>query len=130
MGYVTYDYTCLACNKTFEAMHLRDEKPSCPACQSEKLQRHQPVCAVVNTTTQFLKGRHWLSDQFNDWQLKELVADAKKHGYTPKDNDIYLSQLADFPGDPKAFVNASDPAGHIVEVCKKTNRKCQGFVNL
>lgn len=53
----------------------------------------------------FHKGRGTLLDQLDGDEVwaKHVTSNAKKHGYTPGNNDVYLGQLARFPGDPDAF---------------------------
>ncbi len=61
------------------------------------------------TNDSFLGTRGTLAKQFEGDPdvFRQVVGNAKAAGYTPSSNDVYLSQLADFPGDPKAFVSRS-----------------------
>lgn len=61
------------------------------------------------TNDSFLGTRGTLAKQFEGDPdvFRQVVANAQRAGYTPGTNDVYLSQLADYPGDPKAFVSRS-----------------------
>lgn len=94
---------------------LRSQK--CPSCQ---------------TDTGWASGRGTLLDQMDgdeNW-TKHVVRQAKKHGYSPGSNDIYLTQLARFTGDPEAFVKPSDGRARVAEVCRQRGAGCQGSVNV
>lgn len=59
----------------------------------------------TRTDTSFHAGRGTLLEQMDgdvNW-TKYLVQQAKKQGYTPGANDVYLGQMADKDGDPKAW---------------------------
>lgn len=84
----------------------------------------------LNTDTTFLANRGTLDQQIEDpIVLDRVIKGAKKEGYTPKPTDVYISGLADYPGDRKAFVG-SDAKGHIRKVCEEKGVGCQGSVNI
>ena len=58
------------------------------------------------------------------------VTQAKKHGYTPDENDVYCPTLADFPGDPKAFIRPGEGRSHIRKVCEAKGVPCEGAVTV
>lgn len=64
----------------------------------------------LRTDTSFHTGRGTLLDQLDGDELaaKKVTDAAKKRGYTPGANDVYISQLADKMGDPKAFFKPSE----------------------
>lgn len=71
------------------------------------------------TNDSFLGTRGTLASQFDGDPdvFKQVVANAQRAGYTPGANDVYLSQLADFPGDPKAFISRSRGGrGRVAEI--------------
>ena len=41
-----YEYTCTDCQDDFELLLLRDEKPECPSCGGQKLEKHFSVPAA------------------------------------------------------------------------------------
>ena len=85
----------------------------------------------IRTNDTLVKGFGTLSQQFGDDRvLKFYVGEAKRHGYTPSANDAYLPQLADFPGDPKAFVKHGDASTHIRKVCEEKGVSCSGAVTV
>lgn len=55
-----------------------------------------------------------------------ICGEAKRRGYRPSPNDMYMENLADFPGDPKAFVKSR---GDIAKRCEERGVPCQGLVN-
>jgi len=73
------------------------------------------------TDTTFFSGIGSLEQQFGSdpegrSQLAAYVNNARKHGYNPNPNDYYVGAIADFPGDPKAFVGAKDGLSHVRKV--------------
>lgn len=63
------------------------------------------VVPIGRTADDFHRGRGTLLDQMegDEQWTKHIVQEARKRGYTPSANDVYIGQLADCPGDPKAF---------------------------
>ena len=91
-------------------------------------------CGAV-TDRELFRGKGTLLDQFGDdaigrKELKEYVANAKQAGGKPHYTDLYIPGLADFPGDPRAFVPASEGRGHIRRQCEARDRECNGLVNV
>lgn len=88
----------------------------------------------VMTDAVFFEGRGTLDKQFGEKdelrQLDELIAAAKSHGYTPNPNDVYEDGLADFFGDPKAFVSPSGGMTHVRRVLEEKGVGCQGAFSL
>lgn len=83
-----------------------------------------------STDTQVCRGDGMLLDQFDGDEpyVNAIVAEARKHGYNPSPNDSYDQHLAQFPGDPDAFIPHHDAKAHIKRVVEKQNRFCDGFV--
>ncbi len=46
-----YEYTCLDCGCDFERLVLGRRKPTCPACESENLERRMSLPRVKSSTT-------------------------------------------------------------------------------
>ena len=84
----------------------------------------------ANTDREFFEGMGTLDTQFSgDEAMRDrLIAKAKSKGYKPNPNDVYLSSLARYPGDPEAFVPATGGRGHIKAVCEKRGWECDGSV--
>lgn len=81
------------------------------------------------TDREFFAGRPKLDEQFKDERtLNEYVKRARKKGYNPNPNDVYLSQLARFPGDPEAFVSGG--RNQIKRVLEKRGWGCEGIVDV
>lgn len=49
-----YEYRCRECGKDFEALVRGAEKPACPRCRSEKLERQMSVTAAPVTGSRSL----------------------------------------------------------------------------
>ncbi len=74
------------------------------------------------TNDSFLGTRGTLAKQFEGDPdvFRQVVGNAQAAGYTPSSNDVYLSQLADYPGDPKAFVSRSRGGrGRVAEILEE-----------
>lgn len=71
----------------------------------------------ADTDDQFLASQGTLLKQFdgNEAALKMHIESAQKHGYTPGVNDVYLPQLAQFSGDPRAHVKSKGEAIRYAE---------------
>lgn len=95
------------------------------------------MCALqmspkAETDREFFAGIGSLESQFggeghtND--MDQVIATAKRHGYKPNLNDVYVPGLASFRGDPKAFVPPTGGRGHIKRVCEQRGWECEGTV--
>ncbi len=86
---------------------------------------------AVFDSSRLIRGNGTLADQFagEEANLETMVATARAGGYNPSPNDTYKPALAEFPGDPLAFVPADDPEGHIRRVCKQQGKACRGVVD-
>lgn len=100
------------------------EASKVPGRLQEMLDAQQPP-GVMGTDTQFLRN---VSEQFADNPaLGDYYAKvARAHGQDPKGKK-YLSSLAAFPGDPRAFV---DGMGDVRKVCEERGWDCQGDVKV
>lgn len=68
----------------------------------------------VMTDDVYLAGVGSLEQQIPEKDHLELVTKtAMAHGYKPKASDYYRPDLAEFPGDPKAFLNHGQGLGHL-----------------
>lgn len=85
----------------------------------------------ARTDREFFEGMGTLEKQFegDDRARDHCVKTAMAHGYKPNANDVYLSSLARFPGDPEAFVSPSGGRGQIQDTCEKRGWECHGTVN-
>ena len=52
-----YEYTCLDCGSDFERLVLGKKAPTCPACESEKLERRMSLPRVKSSTTREMAMR-------------------------------------------------------------------------
>ena len=84
----------------------------------------------ANTDREFFVGQKQLCDQFTPIMLDKYVKQARKAGYNPSPNDVYLGQLARFPGDPEAFVSPSGGRSQIKKVLEQRGWGCTGAVNV
>lgn len=78
----------------------------------------------VQSDTTFHKGRGTLLDQMegDDAAVHRLTEKAKARGYTPGANDVYISQLADSLGDPKAFFKPSEGRAELKKRLEQTGK--------
>lgn len=86
----------------------------------------------LRTDTEFLANRGSLIRQLGgdeNW-AKHVAREAKKYGYNVGSSDVYISQLAEFPGDPRAFLSAGDGRAKIEKVCRERGLDCRGSVNV
>lgn len=87
--------------------------------------------ALMTDVTLF-EGQGTLDKQFggNEKDMQRVLDIAKKHGYTPNRNDVYMPGLARYPGDPLAFVPPTGGRGHIKNVLSAQGRGCDGAVTV
>ena len=71
-----------------------------------------------------------LDQQYEPRYIEEIVYNARVNGYNPNPNDMYMQNLARFPGDPEAFVPPTGGRGHIKKVCEDRGLPCEGAVNV
>jgi len=128
-----YDIQCDNCFYIGEVFQHMTERPlrKCPKCGENALTRLIGAPAIRTVATAF-RGRGTLLNQCggDETELKRLVTEAKKQGYTPRDYDIYDPGLADRKGDPKAFLPASDPVGGVKRACRLRGTGCDGPVKV
>lgn len=82
------------------------------------------------TDREFLADAGTLGKQFgrDQFGLEKRVQIARSLGYNPSPNDVYVDALADFPGDPRAFVKPSAPKGDIKRQAQARNISLNGAV--
>lgn len=81
---------------------------------------------MSRTNDDFHRGRGTLLDQMEgdeNW-TRHLVAQARKRGYNPGPNDVYLGQFADGTGDPAAFI---PPTEGLDEVKRRVKASGKGM---
>ncbi len=81
---------------------------------------------VLRTDTSMMAQFGTLADQFDgaEDQLEHVTQTAIRHGYRPSANDAYMPALANFPGDPAAFVSMAGGEGHARKVCAERGEDC------
>lgn len=86
-------------------------------CRHRKAPRSQ-------TDTDFHAGRGTLLDQMDGDEVytKILTDAAKKQGYTPGANDVYIGQLADRKGDPDAWFKPGEGRSELIKRAKKKGK--------
>lgn len=86
----------------------------------------------LNTDTTFLANRGTLEKQFDgdNEALERVMAKSVKMGYKPNPNSVYMSSLAAYEGDPRAYLTAGDAKGHIRKICEERGVGCSGSVNI
>jgi len=77
-------------------------------------------CPGLRTDTDFHAGRGTLLDQMDgdeNW-CKHITSEARKRGYSAGANDVYIGQLADYAGDPKAFFKPGEGRSEMIKRAK------------
>lgn len=84
------------------------------------------------TDTSFFAGFGTLSKQFegDEAALERIVSSARASGYNPNADDVYQPGLAEYEGDPSAFVPREGARGHIRRVCEERGMACHGSVEV
>ncbi len=83
---------------------------------------------MSNTDREFLQGRGGCYDQFGaNPQIGAYYAKVAKAAGVDTTGKLYLSGLAAFPGDPKAWVTGR---GDVKRVCEERGWGCSGAVNM
>lgn len=85
-----------------------------------------------NTDKEFFSDRGTLADQFADdpESLNDVVSAARKKGYNPHYQDVYMEPLADEPGDPSAFITPSGGRSQVKRVCEEKGLECHGQIEV
>ena len=130
MPLYTYECENPRCTGREESLESYPPPESLPcAICGGKAVRQFPVPRLV-TDTSFAAGQGTLLDQFegDEQECARVVKAAKKQGYTPGYNDIYVPTVADSTGDPATFVPADRARGAIKDVCRRKGKSCNGRV--
>lgn len=95
-----------------------------PSRLEEMLEAQQAPYGVTDST--FMKGKH---EQFaaTPKQGDFYAREAKRRGLKSVKGKRYLSQLARYPGDPRAFVSGR---GDVQKVCEERGWGCEGLVSV
>lgn len=80
---------------------------------------------TLRTDSTFMEGQ-WSQFSENPRLGNAYKRVAKKHGVDVK-GKVYLSQLANFPGDPRAWVSSR---GEVQKLCEERGWGCSGAVNV
>ena len=75
----------------------------------------------LDTDKAFFNGQKGLADLPEEYR-NNVVKDARACGYEPSPGDIYMPGLAEFRGDPKAFVSRATGAKRKI---KEHVRRCE-----
>jgi len=100
---------------TAEQMYRKLRKDGVSHNMAEILAHRQ--CPGLRTGSTMLRNRkpYFGIDQ-DQKHTNAIQATAKRHGLDPAN---YCPTLADYAGDPKAFLPHDDPAGHVKRVERK-----------
>lgn len=81
----------------------------------------------TRSDTDFHRGRGSLLDQCDgDHNIaKYVVQEARKQGYNPGSNDVYIGQLASRPGDPKAFFKPGEGRSELKKRLQEKGMGCE-----
>lgn len=83
----------------------------------------------AQTDREFQMGHQRLADQVGDdpMYMQQITSNyrAATGGLSPNINDQYMPSLANFPGDPRAFVSS---AGDVKRLAEERNVSVSGFV--
>jgi hypothetical protein len=109
-----------------QAAYVEYREGGTPHLMADMLAFRQPP-GVIGSDRAFLEG-HCNGNQFEKNQLlgHAYAEDAKAAGVNTK-GKVYLSSLAAFPGDPKAWVSGRDDAKRVIE---ERGWGCHGSINV
>jgi hypothetical protein len=112
------DYPIVSHNAARQAFYVAMRDKGEPHKFAEMCANQRPP--ACKTDREFLASHGTLENQFagDPRGLREATTRAMANGYKPSPNDTYIPTLARFPGDPMAFVPASDPRGHCRRVAE------------
>ena len=79
---------------------------------------------ISSDETQFHSGRGTLLDQLDgdEPMAKYLVQEARKQGYNPGANDVYIGQLADRPGQREAWFKPGEGKSELKRRARKLGK--------
>ena len=88
-----------------------------------------------NTNRELMRGAATLADhsEGEEYVLDKIARKAERLGRKPQYTDLYCPGLVSpdiGPGDPAAFVPASEGSSHIKRVCEQRGLDCHGLVNV
>jgi hypothetical protein len=84
----------------------------------------------LNTDDTFFAGFGRLYEQFGSQKhLDRYIQTAKKHGFTPSPDSVYMPSLARFQGDPEAFVTRSQGRHYIRKLLESRGYKCDSSLS-
>jgi hypothetical protein len=120
-------------NAAYDQIYAEAIKNGASETFADMLASRQPPGGMTDNVA--VAGIGKLGDQFKgkrgEIQLNKIIASAKRHGYTPNPNDIYQPGLAQFAGDPKAFIpSGAGYRSHIKKICEANDLACEGTVNV
>lgn len=125
-----YTYECSQCGNCDEQLmsYPPPDQLWCGECDG-LAHRRFPVPSLV-TDTSFLASHGTLLQQCegDDKEADRIAKAAKKQGYTPGINDVYVPTIATSTGDPAAFITPGDGRGHVKDVCRSRGMSCNGRV--
>jgi hypothetical protein len=79
------------------------------------------------TDREFMYGKRHVDQFENEPEVGRLYrAIAARYGVSTQ-GKFYMSQLADFPGDPRAWIDSKDD---IRRICEQRGWGCEGIVNV
>jgi hypothetical protein len=79
-------------------------------------------CAALDTDKMFFNQFGNLGDENDPVYLNRITSNARREGYAPSVGDVYVPGLADYPGDPKAFVSRASGRGAIKKHMARVER--------
>ena len=88
-----------------QAIYKQALKNGCTPRMAELLASRK--CPALDTDKAFFNRFGNLGDENDEVYLNRITSNAQREGYTPSLGDVYAPGLADYPGDPKAFLSRS-----------------------
>jgi putative FmdB family regulatory protein len=131
-----YDYRCDECHHEEEVfLHSSNQPPpACPNCGSlhrTKIVKWNEFRPGLQTGTSFFAGAGTLLDQCggDDREAERIVRAARRKGYNPSPNDLYLPTLAQEPGDPRFFISREGGRDQLKRACDAAGVRCRGLID-
>jgi len=121
-----YRYRCECGNDWHEVRSVADRGLAiCPFCGLGCAQVFEAPTAIAGTDSLYYAHKRYLADQMGDGDLRHRIANAERSGFIPSASAVYEPGLADYPGDPKAFITGGqNQINHRLEEmrAKKTSK--------
>jgi len=115
---------------TYEELYNKAIENGCAPKLAELLASRSPPRCMTDAVA--FEGIGTLAKQFegDEGQLKRVIQEAKKKGFTPGVNDFYCATIANCVGDPEAFIPPTGGRNHMRRLAEKRGIPLEGAVTV